>query len=235
MNNWINNKLFRLEWPGQCLLCDNPGSGGRDICADCLADLPRSQCRCQVCALPLAQSTDSLCGHCLQEKPYFDQSVAAFDYAHPVDYLVQTLKYQQNLQYGRLLGQLLCERLISVNFPAGKPQLLLPVPLHNKRLRQRGFNQALELSRAVSKTLKIPINTNTCVRIRDTGSLSSLPAKKRKTNIYQSFKIIRSPQVRHVAIVDDVMTSGATSNELARTLKQAGVDEVSVWVFARAF
>ena len=115
-----------------------------------------------------------------------------------------------------------------------RPELLIPMPLHKKRLRRRGFNQSLELARLISKETGIPVNAHACQRTRHTQPQSTLPAKEKKNNVKNAFAVNQLIETRHVTIVDDVMTSGHTANELARVLKLAGVEQVDIWVMARA-
>lgn len=231
LNKWTINSLFTQLIKGNCLLCDAP-TAGIELCEDCFSTLPRSPHRCPVCSLPASQG--KTCGHCLREKPYFDQTTALFDYAHPVDYLVRQLKFHRKLAFARLLGQFLRDRLKSDTLLASQPQLVLPVPLHKQRLRQRGFNQSLELARPLAKALNIPLTANLCTRTVNTEQQTAIPAAKRKSNVKQAFTVTSSLNPEHVLIVDDVMTTGATVNELARVLKQAGVARISVLVVARA-
>ncbi len=197
-------------------------------CAACDAELPRlSAPHCPVCALPTLAG--EVCGQCLKNPPPFDHTLAAFSYSFPVSQLIKALKFH--------------ERLILVNFLAdqvakkadARPDCLLALPLHPTRLRERGFNQSQLLAARVAKRLRIPLLTDACHRLRDTPPQSSLPWKERDKNMRGAFEVTALADIRgkHVAIVDDVMTTGASTGELARALKQAGAGEVSVWVVAR--
>ena len=145
--------------------------------------------------------------------------------------LVTRLKFNDNYKNARLLGMLLAEKL--QNHPL--PDCLIPVPLHENRYRERGFNQSIEISRTLARQLKIPLELTLCIRHRNTPHQVSLPAKQRQTNIKDAFSIAKPLSYKHVAIVDDVMTTGSTVAEIARVLKQAGVQKVEVWVCARAY
>ncbi|MDH5325359.1 MAG: ComF family protein [Gammaproteobacteria bacterium] len=237
MNNWIiTDHILR----GTCLLCEAPGLPGRDLCAPCYAELPISAHRCPVCALPLPGLSNTLCGHCIKTKPAFDQCVTVFDYGHPLDFLIRRFKYHQNLACGRLLAQLFLAAVHRKNsqFLCPPPQLIVPVPLHPQRLRQRGFNQALELGRVLSRSLGIPLQQHIVERVLHTEPQSSMSAIKRKTNLKQAFRVrstlLQQLPKQHIAIVDDVLTTGSTANALAHSLKNHGVTQVSVWVLARA-
>ncbi len=156
---------------------------------------------------------------------------APFLYQGAIRHLITTLKFNADFKNARLLGLLLSEYL---NSTAEKPELLIPMPLHNARYRQRGFNQTIEIARTVSTQLKIPLEINTCLRDRDTPHQTALSAKQRRKNIKNAFSITKTIHAKHVAILDDVMTTGSTAHELARVLKKAGVGRVDVWVCARA-
>lgn len=132
-----------------------------------------------------------------------------------------------------MLGKLLADAL-ATRHSDSLPQAIIPVPLHHKRQRDRGFNQALEIARPVARALKIPLNFKSCHRIRSTMAQSTLNAEKRRANIRGAFKIKEKLNIRHVAIIDDVITTGQTVNELSRMLRQHGVNNIEVWSIARA-
>ncbi|MCP4475319.1 MAG: ComF family protein [Gammaproteobacteria bacterium] len=138
--------------------------------------------------------------------------------------------FHQQLVWGRLLGELMAEVLGSREC---QPQQIIPVPLHCARLRQRGFNQALELARPIARALALPVNFHSCRRMNNTAMQSLLPFRQRYANVRQAFTVL-GEVAEHVAIIDDVMTSGHTVNELSRALRQAGVKRIEVWCCARA-
>ena len=172
-----------------------------------------------------------LCGRCLSKQPAFDETYAPFIHHGAIRHLISTLKFGTNYKNARLLGMLLAEHLKQ---NAERPDLILPVPLHKARYRQRGFNQAIEIGRTVAKELLIPLDLTSCRRQRDTPHQTQLSAKKRRKNIKNAFSIIKPIHARHIAILDDVMTTGSTAHELASVLKKAGASRVDVWVCARA-
>ena len=151
-------------------------------------------------------------------------------YQGSIRHLLAGLKFAAHYKHARLLGMLLAVHLQS----RPKPALLLPMPLHNKRYRQRGFNQSIEIAKTVAKQLHIPLALNLCVRQRDTPGQKHLSAKERRQNIKNAFVVRRPLQGETVAILDDIMTTGSTVQELALALKQAGAGRVEVWVCARA-
>ncbi len=229
VNKWLKNTH---EWflPGSCILCGRAGQLDRDLCAGCVSELPYLKSACHGCAIALPQA--GVCGKCLQKPHAFNRAWAAFDYQPPVDHLIQLLKFNGKLYSARLLGQLMAERMMMAGLDM--PQRLLPVPLHVSRLRQRGFNQALELARPLSRELGLPLTHGIACRLRPTVAQMGLDAKARRRNLKGVFKVMAEPGVSHVAIVDDVMTTGSTVEVLAKALKRAGVARVDVWVCARA-
>jgi ComF family protein len=175
---------------------------------------------------------DSHCGHCQKRPPAFDTTTALFHYRPPVDYLIKQLKFANELALIPLLSALMSARLTTRATPL--PSLLVPVPLHRTRLRERGFNQATELARRVGRELGIRSDHRLCTRNRDTRPQSLLSPNARRLNLRNAFSVQHRPVAGHIAIIDDVMTTGHTSSELARVLKQAGAEQVEVWVIARA-
>jgi ComF family protein len=154
-----------------------------------------------------------------------------FLYLEPVRYLIRSLKFHANHACARLLALLMVEHLRSVH--AELPELIIPVPLHPNRLKQRGFNQSIELARPVSKTFGIPMPLNLCVRRRDTAPQYGLLSTQRQKNIKNAFEATAPIEKKHVAIFDDVITTGCTVNEMARTLRHSGAEVIDVWSIAR--
>ena len=188
---------------------------------------------CTRCAAPLPPSAAALiCGKCQQHPPAFDHSWAVFPYAPPIDTLIKRLKYYKRLELAQILGQRLCELVVQRALP--RPEVLLPVPLHPSRLRERGYNQSLELARIVARNTKIPIDIRSVRRIRATPPQTDLPEDQRRRNVHGAFAVRRQLDAKHITIVDDVMTTGHTVNALALCLRKAGVERIDVWVVARA-
>lgn len=214
--------LFKKE----CILCGSASES--DFCASCEDNLPYLPSgHCTVCALPLAKT--GICGACIANPPAYDRSIAAVNYAFPVDALLHSLKYRANLAIAPVLAHLLARR-IGVG---PLPDFILPMPLHSAKLRERGFNQALEIARRVSKICGVALLPAVCRRIKNTPSQTSLPWKEREKNIRGAFTCEANLSGQHIAILDDVMTTGATLNELAKVLRQQGASQVSGWVVAR--
>lgn len=210
-----------------CLLCGASSHAGL-CCSACDAELPRlTGEHCPVCALPAPGG--SVCGECLRQQPHFDHTVAAYRYSFPIDKLVQALKFNEHLILANFLADALAQRIDT------HPDCMVAMPLHPVRLRERSFNQSLLLARRMSSRLGIPLLVDACERVRNTPPQSSLPWKERDKNMRRAFTCKPGTDLhgKHVAIVDDVMTTGASIGELARALKQAGAREVSAWVVAR--
>lgn len=217
--------IFDQLFPSRCLLCQAPGSA---LCTHCLADLPwLPDAHCPVCSLPTPGG--NTCGHCLNEAPAFSRAEALFSYAFPIDRLIRQLKYREQLALAPLLGTLLTERL-----QGSLPDVWLPMPLHANRLKQRGFNQAAEIARELSARSGVPVQPGWAARVRDTPPQAGLKREARKKNLRGAFSCNRKVTGLHVGIVDDVMTTGSTLDELAKTLKDAGAREVSCVMVARA-
>lgn len=240
VDEWLSFVRSRFL-PERCVLCGAAGAAGRDLCAGCAADLPRLHPTqgeaCRRCAAPLPPSSAGVvCGRCLRRPPPHEAAVAAFRYEPPLSRLITELKFHQRLHLARLLGEELAEAVAAVLAHGGEepPQVLVPVPLHRARLRERGYNQALELARPVSARLGIPLAPSLCARIRATSAQTDLPAGRRRANVRGAFRANDCTGIRHVALIDDVLTTGHTVAELARVLKRAGVRRVEVWGCARA-
>ena len=226
------NKLLDLLLPPHCLLCGLPSTRAC-ICHPCREDLPRAGHCCVQCGLPVTAEGDSLCGQCLGRAPPFVHTVYPLQYLFPVDRLVQSFKFNRQLAAGRVLARLMCEHVVRQQ--SSCPEALIPMPLHTLRLFQRGFNQAFELAAYVGHEIGIPLVAGSLRRKRHTRAQSGLSGQQRRRNVRGAFQWRGwHPPPRHVALVDDVMTTGTTVAECARVLKKAGSKRVDVWVAARA-
>ena len=213
--------------PPACLLC--AGYGAADgLCQGCNRALPRLRApHCPICAAPGTGA--KVCGRCLTRRPAYDRVVAALVYAFPADALVRTLKYRGGLACARPLAAALADALDSEPYP----DLVMPMPLAPRRLRERGFNQAMEIARLVGAEFGLAITANGCRRSRESAPQASLPWKERAANVRNAFACELDLEGKTIAVVDDVLTTGATLNELALTLKRRGAREVWGWVVAR--
>jgi len=217
----------------RCLLCLDAGQPpALDLCRHCEADLARDLPACTGCALPLPQPDAFLCGGCLEKPRDFDAAFAAYLYEHPLDWLIRRMKYGGDIAAARVLGTLLGRRVHAGH--ALHVQALVPVPLHRGREARRGFNQSMEIARAASRELQLPVLYDVVSRRRATAEQAGLAAAARRGNLRNAFGLVRPLAVKRVAIVDDVMTTGSTVEELARSLKAGGAEWVEAWAVARA-
>ena len=231
VDGWAG-RLLRCVLPLRCLLCGSTGSDGRDLCAGCSRDFARNEPCCPRCALPL-ETPAPLCGECLEREPPFAAAWVPFRYAHPLDLLEARFKFRGDLAAGRVLAELMIERA-RVEAPV-RPAAIVAVPLHVSRLRERGYNQALELAKPLARALDIPIERDLLVRRRATPAQTGFDAVARRRNLRGAFAVADGRSLpRHVALVDDVMTTGATLRECAHALRSAGVVRVDAWALARA-
>jgi len=217
----MRERLASVLFGGSCFLCR--GAARALLCAQCEAELPRlHRSLCPRCALesPLG----AVCGRCLSESPAYDATHAALAYDFPADALVHALKFRGELALASLFAGLLAPKLAHA-----RVDHVVPVPLSAERLRQRGYNQAVEIARRLGK----PVDFALCERTREAPPQMELPYAERQRNVRGAFRCTRALAGARVAVVDDVMTTGATLDEMARTLKAAGAVHVENWVVAR--
>jgi len=174
------------------------------------------------------------CGACQKSQPAFDYVHTLYRYQPPIDQLVQQMKYNGKLHLARLFGEKLREASSAWIRETGKPDLIVPVPLHRSRMRKRGFNQSIEIARTTAKFIGVRLELDAIVRTRRTDPQTDLPLERRRQNIRGAFRVETSLKDLSIVVIDDVVTSGHTVNELARVLKQAGANRVGVWGIARA-
>lgn len=183
--------------------------------------------------MPLPRNQPTRCGQCLVRTPSFTRCISAFEYRYPVDRLIVKFKYNQQLIIGKVLAYLAAEIIQQRMEDVELPDLLIPVPIHPKRLRQRGFNQALEIADVISQRLLVPVDYQSCTRLIDTAPQKSLSAKQRHSNLKGAFAVSHALADHSIAIIDDVMTTGATAEAIARCMIKAGASKVQVWTLAR--
>ncbi|QRY81019.1 ComF family protein [Pseudomonas sp. PDNC002] len=220
----------------QCLLCGGPAEhADLPLCTGCDDDLPWLAGHCSICALPLP-ATGLTCAQCLRRSPSFQRVETPLRYGFPVDALVTRFKHQSDAPSGRLLGQLL-ERHLLHAFGEGlvRPDRLIPVPLSRRRERHRGFNQAALLAGWLSGPLGVPVDNRLVQRPQDTPAQQGLDAATRKRNLRNAFALADGANLEglHLALVDDVLTTGATAERIARLLRRAGARRVDVYCLAR--
>jgi len=209
---------------GDCLLC-GAESGPELLCPACIGELPALPESCPQCALPSPAA--AVCGSCINRSPHFDATLALWRYEFPCDGLVQALKYRAQLALAGFFARSLASR------PLPEVDVVLPMPLHAKRLAERGFNQALEIARGLARYRSTPIEPRGVLRVKNTPPQTELPYEDRAKNVRGAFRCELDLSGASVAVLDDVMTTGATLNELARVLKRAGARRVENFVIAR--
>jgi ComF family protein len=237
LNNWLKNnhlsnysRFMHAIFKQKCMLCDANidalPANTHAVCGACLNDLPwHPKTSCPQCGLT---SDGNLCGSCISSPPDFDATHAVFLYSYPIDAMMQRYKYGNMLNISQTFGQLLSEKagLETVD-------LIIPMPMHPARIKERGFNQAHEIAKVLAKNKKGKLDFISAQRIKLTPPQASLPLKERVKNIKGAFSVSGNLTSKRIAIVDDVMTTGASLNELAKTLKKAGAAHVECWVIAR--
>jgi len=218
--------LVALSWIAQdCALCGASG-GHEPLCTACAENLPALPEHCPRCALPSPRG--SVCGNCLASPPHFDGTQALWLYEFPGDRLVQALKYRAWLALAPFFGNKLASR------PLPPIDLVVPMPLYPDRLAQRGFNQAVEIARVFAKRSRLRLAPRGARRAKDTTAQTELPYEERTRNVRGAFACDLELSGMSIAVVDDVMTTGASLNELARVLKRAGAARVENLVIARS-
>lgn len=224
LKNWL--------LPSVCVCCDANVKGDLDLCDDCKTELPWNNNYCLRCAISLPkESSATICGPCLQHPPIYQHTSALFSYQYPIDNFITKLKFQQQLVYARLLSELFIERFAN---KIAMPDCVIPVPLHTQRLRERGFNQALEIVKPIAKKFNIHVDFRSWQRVRATHAQSDLPSKQRAANVKDAFALkIKNFSAKHVVIFDDVVTTGHTISELSKALKASGVERIDVWCCAK--
>ncbi len=230
----LRRSLARLEralLPPLCPFCRQPTLPYEvSVCDACRDDLPRNAPCCPRCAAPLAADPgEAPCGSCQARPPPFARALAPLSYEFPVDAAIRSLKFRRRLEFVPVLSAAMWEALMDSGL---QPDLVVPVPLHFMRHGRRGFNQAELLARPVARALGSPLVTKAS-RVRATRTQSGLDAPGRRRNMAGVFSVAGLPPAAHALIVDDVMTTGVTVGELARALRKAGIEEVSVLVAAR--
>jgi ComF family protein len=224
----------RFLFPPACVLCGKPGQDDQLLCADCAPDWPLIHLdqACPRCGKP--ETGGQTCGACQAHPPPWDHAIVPFPYAPPVDDLLRQFKFHNRLAAGRLLTQRWLEAFNARADATTRalPDCILPVPLHPKRIRERGYNQSLELLRTLAPVLGVSICAKAAQRVRATPAQMGLSAKDRQHNLDGAF-VIHAPLPRHIALFDDVITTGSTLAELSKTARAAGAEVIEVWAIAR--
>ena len=219
---------LNFHLPSQpCVLCGSMTLFGA-WCEACDAAMPYHDApHCPICARITPDG--EVCGHCMKKPPAFSRTVALFGYDFPADRLIQAMKYNEQLALARMFAEKLSQRLTKSDLP----DWVIAMPLHPARLKLRGFNQALLIAEPLARLLDLPLLKHACKRVRDTPSQTSLPFNERTQNMRDAFACNADLSGKHVALVDDVMTTGASLDALAEAIRKCGAAKVSAWVAAR--
>ncbi len=218
-----------LRLPSICALCNQYHQGLETICKTCTELFIPLGFTCRICAIPLPDDKFLVCGQCIRKKPLFDRVFASYRFEEPLRTLLHEFKYREGLYLNSFIANLMLRTPPDLN----NTQCLVPVPMHPGRLRDRGYNQANELAKYLAVRLKMPYEPLLCKKIRNTAPQAGLNGKQRQQNLRGSFTTNTSPY-HHITLVDDLLTTGSTANELAGTLKKQGIVQVDVWCCARA-
>lgn len=220
-----------LEWlfPQQCYLCSTPSTLA--LCPDCIAALPYQQHACPLCGR--AMRVSRVCHYCRINPPRFKRSYAVFRYLDPIDKLIRAAKYQHDFRVLSLLAELMRTHFDQQSMIL--PEVFIPVPLHPLRQWARGYNQSYLLAKTLAQTFQLPVDYRNCRRVKNTAPQAQLPTREaRYQNIYEAFTYHPPyPAWKHIALVDDVYTTGSTLNEITRILLAGGAQRVDVWCCAR--
>lgn len=231
----IIEQISAWLFPRVCVCCGfNSGNSNLDLCTNCKKNLPWLTARCYGCGLRLDSAHEAIvCTKCRDQPPEYNCLHALFEYISPLTKLINQLKFSRKLNLGYLLGSLLAEAIQGWYRQKPFPEVIIPVPLHEQRLRQRGYNQALEICMPVVKMLQIPLNTEICKRIKYTQQQTRLDKSQRIHNLEKAFIVNALHNYKHIAIVDDVVTTGSTVRAMSLALRTAGVEIIDIWCICR--
>lgn len=227
----VNSRLAAL-WPRDCLFCGLV-SGARASCPGCRSDLVWVANPCRDCGKPLP-ATRTRCDDCEQQgSPLNGVTRSALIYTYPIDRIIAAAKYRDRLDCAAELGEILADYLGALNEPFHRPELVVPVPLHRRRLAMRGYNQATEIARPVAARFDLRLFEQGCRRHRHTAEQTRLSGAARQQNLTGAFTAAPAVQGKHVAIIDDVLTTGATVKAVGLALRSAGASSIQIWTVAR--
>ena len=218
-----------LGLPSICILCNQFHKGALSLCNLCVDLLTPLNQACQHCAHPLPPTSHLLCGNCIKKPPHFDRAYVSYLYEEPLRSLIHQLKYYKKLHLASTLSYLMIRGLQEFD----RPECLVPVPMHSKRIRQRGFNQSALLTKLIAKQLRLPYQLNCSQKISNTLPQAGLNSEQRRKNLRNTFKTVPLPY-KHIMLIDDLLTTGSTANELAKAFKKTGIERVDICCCARA-
>ncbi len=232
-------RAIRCALPTSCIVCGQVAETDHSICNDCGSELPKLSDCCQRCGIELngRLSHDRCCASCQLSPPSFDSCTAAFPYVSPINKLIADFKFSARFDIGYSLSRTLASAFNAYYTGMDKPELLLPVPLHESRLRSRGFNQANEIGKVLAKYCAVPLSHSTLSKVRNTEPQSSMNSvAARAKNLRKAFTVSGMAElsgVTHIALIDDVVTSMATTQTISRMLREQQDCRIDVWCLAR--
>lgn len=223
-------RLQHLVYPHVCNICGLIDHSHVGVCEQCSPILSRCGCVCQICGWPIeGKQMNLVCGQCQIKRPHFNRLIAPFWYQAPLSQLIIQFKYHQRWQYADTLIQLFCMSGIKPSIET----VILPMPSHPARVRDRGCNSVFELLRILVKKLRMTCDYDYLKRIKNTALQADKTENERKRNIKNAFITNESAKYQRVILFDDVVTTGATVNEASKCLRKSGVEEIEVWTIAR--
>ncbi|MBV8802513.1 MAG: ComF family protein [Gammaproteobacteria bacterium] len=226
-------KMETLLLPYTCILCKKMPIPVRDLCSECEQCLPTLNKSCARCAYPISESI--YCESCETIEPPYDSIHTLYLYKAPIMQFILELKFKHVLVNARLLGELMAQKIKNVWYAdKALPDIILPIPLHFSRMKERGFNQAVEIARPIAKVIQRPLVYDIAQRIKATSAQATLNLAERRQNMQQAFIIRKNISHLHIAVIDDVITTGETIREFCKMLKQSGAAKIDVWCCARA-
>lgn len=229
MRDILRSITQSIRLPSICVLCKHYHKDSTAVCTHCIALLPRLGPACVHCAYPLFDGDYLLCGQCIANPPPIDKALISYRFEEPLRTLIHQFKYHHRFYLCTFLSQLIMN---AWQQEQTQPQCLIPVPMHPKKIRQRGFNQSILLTRLLAKKTGIPYDLTLCRKSKNTEAQATLNGKQRIRNVQGAFSL-NTTSYEHIALIDDLLTTGSTANELARTFKKAGVKKVELWCCAR--
>lgn len=218
-----------LSLPAICILCNQFHKGQFAVCKECINMFMPLENACVYCAFPLFERSYLICGKCIKSPPCFDNTYISYTFEEPLRSLLHQFKYHNGLYLCSFLSHLIIK---SLSDSYNLPECLIPVPMHPDKLKLRGFNQAALLTKQIAKTLNLPYDLHSCQKIINTVAQAQLDGEQRKKNLRGAFQMKSNPY-QHIALIDDLLTTGSTANEIARILKKSGIKKVDVWCCAR--
>ncbi|MDB6096391.1 MAG: competence protein [Francisellaceae bacterium] len=228
-------RLFKFLFPDICSWCTQKSDQDKALCKLCEDYLPWALDRCYRCGLIIEKETESIiCEKCQNKLPPFDRMCCLFSYQPPITHWISGLKFSKKLYFGHILGELLLNQIPVWYKNEDLPDMVIPVPLHSERIKKRGFNQSYELLLPLKKSKILPIQIAGILRHKSTRAQALLNKEFRIQNLKNAFTVTQDFTGKHIALLDDVVTTGCTVKAIASLLKEKGAERVDIWCIARA-